>query len=205
MAIMRLRAIGAWSGGDIFNFGLHVDSTASLQATATAWAAAITDAWEGTGTPAGSLTTYYTDEMTVNAASAVSLVTATGQQIERIDVPLSLTGTSTGQQLPPQLALVVSLRTILATKRGRGRFYLPAMATNALSSGRCLPAAQTAVLNGWGRALNSLVAAGATPVVWSIGLPTPPVVSRIEVGDVFDTQRRRRDQLTEARVSTTIS
>lgn len=205
MAIMRLRAVGAWSGGDIFNFGLHVDSTASLQATATAWAAALTDMWSGTGTPAGTLSGYYTDQMTINTASAVSLVTATGQQIERIDVPLTLAGTATGEQMPPQVALVVSLRTILATKRGRGRFYLPAMATNVLAAGRLSPAAQTGVLNAAARGLNSLVAAGAPPVIWSIGLPTPPTVSRIEVGDVFDTQRRRRDQLTEARVAATIS
>lgn len=201
MAIMRLRAVGAWSGGDIFNFGLHVDSTATLQATATAWAAAITDAWEGTGTPAGTIGQYYTDQMTVQTASAVSLVTTTGRQIERVDVPLALVGTATAEQMPPQVALTVSLRTILATKRGRGRFYLPSPAVSTLASGRVLPAFQTAVLNGWTRALTGLKAAGATPIIWSLALPTPPVINRIEVGDVFDTQRRRRDQLTEARAA----
>lgn len=204
MAIMRLRAEGSWSGGDIFNFGLHVDSTATVQATATAWAAALTDMWSGSGTPAGNLAPYYTPGITIRNAIAVSLVSSTGQQVERIDVPLDLAGTSEAEQMPPQVALVVSLRTILATRRGRGRFYLPAMATNATADGRVAAAAQTAILNGASRALDALVAAGAPPIVWSVGLPTPPTVTRVEVGDVFDTQRRRRDQLTEARISATV-
>jgi hypothetical protein len=201
MPIFHLRAEGHWTGGDIWTYGIHVDSALTTTALATAWAAALTDQWTGAGTPAGALQTLYTDQIIVDNAVAVMLNTATAKQLERADVPLSIAGTSTGEQMPPQVALTVSLRTSLPTRAGRGRFYLPGMSTSVLANGRLAAANQTAVLNASARMLNSLIDAGATPGVWTTGLLNPRIINRVEVGDVFDTQRRRRDKLVESRVA----
>jgi hypothetical protein len=74
------------------------------------------------------------------------------------------------------------------------------------TSGRLTSAGQTALLvslNAFFAALKGFVQP-MTPVVYSgVGRTVATVVS-YDVGDVFDTQRRRRNKLTESRVGATI-
>lgn len=125
----------------------------------------------------------------------------------------SYTGTqpTTGNKLiqVPQAAVVLSLRTDSPGASGRGRLYWPALGASigsnmrlgAPSAGQVSTAATT-YLNDVRLALQS--EATAFPPWASIQLAvrskttkTTPHVVRVMVGDVIDTQRRRRDALPE--------
>lgn len=120
----------------------------------------------------------------------------------------SYTATGLGGSLPPQCAIVVTLRSALAGRSDTGRFYLPGpAATNITTAGR-IDTTTTAALSARVEA-NFLVgngaALGSEVIVYSRTHRSHVSVSVIDVGDVVDTQRRRRDKLTENRVATPIA
>lgn len=105
---------------------------------------------------------------------------------------------------PYQVAAVSSLRTAFPGASGRGRLYWPA--TGLLVSGGTLrPAAGTigTFLGGIKSHLTAVQTAidatldGISLVVWSRKLQTTANVTQIQMGDVLDVQRRRRDVLVE--------
>lgn len=112
---------------------------------------------------------------------------------------------------PPQTALVFSLRTNRPGASGRGRLYWPALANALDSTTLRLPAS---TVNGivagaatYLRAIQDALKAGISPApaastfelaVFSKTAGGHQLVNRIMVGDVLDTQRRRRDRLPEA-------
>lgn len=118
-------------------------------------------------------------------------------------------------QLPPQSAVVFSLRSDVAGARGRGRLYWPAVgsavngSTMRLSNPTTAAAGQNAVvyltniqnaLKGALDPLPSLVTYRLCVVSKTSGTRTD--INRLLVGDVIDTQRRRRDKLPEAYATT---
>jgi len=106
--------------------------------------------------------------------------------------------------LPFQSALVCSLRTSRAGASGRGRLYWPATGA-PLQSGtlRLSAAAVTSYLSSFKTYLSGISTAidvtldGVGLTVWSRKLLTSTPVNALQVGDVVDTQRRRRDQAIE--------
>jgi len=204
MALYHLRASGVWEESEVFNFGLHVTSSAATAAVAQSWSLALTEAWSGAGTPTGALNAAYSTGVRIDTATASLLTQTSGQQTARADVAVNLVGTSAEDSLPPQIAIVVSLRTELANRAGRGRFYLPSPATNAVTAGRLTTAIQQNVVNAMTRMFASLDSAGITPILFSRTTFQNTTVTSFNVGDVFDTQRRRRNQLVETRISGTV-
>lgn len=112
---------------------------------------------------------------------------------------------------PPQTALVFSLRTDRPGASGRGRLYWPALANALDSTTLRLPAGTVnGVVAGaatYLRAIQDALKAGISPApsaatfelaVFSKKSGGHQLVNRIMVGDVLDTQRRRRDRLPEA-------
>lgn len=105
---------------------------------------------------------------------------------------------------PYQNALVLSLRSPLAGASGRGRLYIPATGL-ALNGPTLRPTAATitsvlAGTKGYLQAIGTAVTAQVTDTilaVWSRKLTTTLGVTRIQMGDIVDTQRRRRDQVIE--------
>lgn len=101
---------------------------------------------------------------------------------------------------PSQLAVAVTLRT--AVSRGRahaGRFYIPTGFTTVQADGRMgqadaqnIAGAAAAFIQG----INVQVT-GYKVAVFSPLEPIARAVTRVEVGRVVDTQRRRRNQLAE--------
>lgn len=122
------------------------------------------------------------------------------------DVPGAVAG-----RAPFQISWVMGLKTVVPGQVGRGRFYMPQPSlTNLQDTGRMsLGATQAAntALQGFLEDLNDTLAlqAGQRVVVASGGAPTqaiPPALYDVvfcEVGDVLDTQRRRRGALEEVR------
>lgn len=116
-------------------------------------------------------------------------------------------GTASTNGLPPQCSVVVSFLTAGAGSRNRGRMYLPPTSAGTLTTtGRLASAAQGAIADAVEALFDGLIASGQTVTVRSeVGGGASSVVSTIRVGDVIDTQRRRRGSLGENYVARTIA
>lgn len=127
---------------------------------------------------------------------------ATGDSIDAGVANIGLAGTHSGTNpLPPQIATVVSLRTPLVGRSRRGRLYLGGQAaTHLTATGRLEPAAQGLIADFVEDLFEQVnLALDARRVcVYSRVLRTTANVTSIAVGDVFDTQRRRRNGLDES-------
>lgn len=107
-------------------------------------------------------------------------------------------------KMPNQCAVVVSLGTGQAGKSRRGRIFVPLLGLGMVD-GRMASTSPGLIADAFQGMLESLAGAGyATPpsegrvVVASatLGITTP--VTNIRVGNVIDTQQRRRDAIVEA-------
>ena len=122
--------------------------------------------------------------------------------------PVGATG---GDLLPLQCTVVVSWYTAITTRKGRGRSYIPGIASGQGRNGLLTPASQgTAAIaaaqfaqdtratgySGWNTAL--AVIGGPQWVDYAVS-------TSARVGRVVDTQRRRRNALNESYMSASIS
>lgn len=110
---------------------------------------------------------------------------------------------------PPQSSIVASLRTASALASGRGRLYWPALGVNMDPTSLRLTAQTAKTLSdSFSSYLTDIANALRTSwdaVPWvgvgvSVYSPTSKIltpVNRIQVGDVIDVQRRRRDRMPE--------
>jgi hypothetical protein len=114
-------------------------------------------------------------------------------QAEWLDTGTAMTGTGVSQQLPDQVSYCVTLRTALAGKRYRGRFYIPA-ADEAANDALGVPtatyvAAAVAFVNACTAALTT---SGLTPAVLSRVLLTgQAITTAVGRRNLWNTQRRR--------------
>lgn len=122
----------------------------------------------------------------------------------------SVTGTS-APSLPPQCALVASLRTDVPGASGRGRIYWPCMSAIVTSTGRIDTNQQTNFLTDMKAYLagidtdlsNNFPGITFDLAIRSRKTHTSPHVVRLQAGNVIDTQRRRRDSLPESYLTQT--
>lgn len=187
-----------WSTGVTLGGQTLVDDPATL----TAWAEDIVTALEGT-TAIGPLTGIMGS---IGGAQITSIVTqyygATGGIAAQGEAVAAIVGTNT-LTCPPQVSIVLSMRTNLSGRSRRGRNYWPALAAEVDGqTARISDVVATNLANAWVEMLNIFCneAPGVSdliPVVYSPTLDVLTAVSSIQVGDVLDTQRRRRDELIE--------
>lgn len=109
-------------------------------------------------------------------------------------------------QMPPEVAVVASLRTGGRGPRNRGRMYLPAnSATNA--SGLIASASCTTIVNAaksLGENVAGAIPGGYLSVVHQAGL-TYSTVTKVQVGNHWDAQRRRQNALPETRTEASLT
>ena len=118
-------------------------------------------------------------------------------------------GGRSGDMLPPQNSVVCSWRTARPGRRGRGRIYPPPSTVSGVDAdGRVNGTMQGDQRDAAVTLLESLaieaVGAGAPharPIVTGHPWDKYAVITSVDVGDVVDTQRRRRRQLVETRLS----
>lgn len=111
--------------------------------------------------------------------------------------------------LPPQVAIAVTFRSELARGRAsKGRLYIPMPNVTTGNDGRVKPEDTASIalayktwiqaMGNWpGPDFNTI----APAVVSGVGTGAASYIRRVEVGNVFDTQRRRRNALVEVRAS----
>lgn len=203
MPLYRNRFSGVCASGDIFVFTWWADSSADLATVSTAATTWATDAWDGVGTGTG-LAPLFTAGVILNRVSTGLVDVVTGRQSALAEATVALPGTAPDPAMPADVALVVSLRTALANRSGRGRFYLPQPAAATLTAdGRLSAAQQSSAVEAARAAFAAFVATG-DPVVYSRTMRATTRVTSLDIGDLFDTQRRRENALTQVRISATV-
>lgn len=200
MALYQNRFIGTLPEGDTFTFSWWTDSTqdlATVQAGNVQWAQ---DLWAGAVDGEG-LEDLLPSSCVLTTVRTGLITQETGQQQAVDEDTVNLPGVATGNSLPNDVALVVSLRTNLANRRGRGRFYLPSLVADTLTAaGRLDPTAQQNIVDSLANAWNGYTGVG-DPVVYSRTQRTIEDVISFDVGDLFDTQRRRENKVSQSRIS----
>jgi hypothetical protein len=193
MALYRHRLEGTFPG-ETWSFGLYTDSNLSLTAMHSQWETGITNFW-------ATASALFCTDVVATRATTVELDPATGKQLTGLESARSDAGTSTAECLPFQCAPVVTLRTDTLSRAGRGRFYAPSLAVDSLAGGRMSTAARDTLTDAAQDLVQGLTSAGGTLVIYHRGSGTTTPVTSLDVGDVIDTQRRRRSKLIEARTS----
>jgi hypothetical protein len=167
--------------------------------------AAASDLWDDTGSGTG-WGPQCPAIVTLTSCKTASLNPTTGKQVSTRQDGLSFVGSYVGNMIPPQCAVVVSERTDLATHEGRGRVYLPATGVGSLTAtGQLNSTAQANAAAAWGHALSGMLTAGYQPVIYHRASRSGTNIISVDVGQVIDTQRRRRDKLIETRVSAPVA
>lgn len=197
MALYRHRLIGAFTGEE-WSFGVYTNGSASLAAAQTAWAAGIT---------ALASVNYLLDlpaTVSFTEITTVEIDPSTGKQLTGVSDPRSEIGTSADEALPYQCAPVVSWRTAILSRAGRGRIYAPSPAAGVLADGRMTSTARGHLADAAAGMMGALTAASLQPVIYHRAAHTTTNIISLDVGDVIDTQRRRRNKLIEARTSRSV-
>jgi hypothetical protein len=123
-------------------------------------------------------------------------------------------GGKAGGSFPPQIAMVATLMTPRTTGIGsKGRMYLPGIWETVQVNGGINSTATTNIANGLKTFLNAVNT--AAPASEKVILATHGhksdgsgkanvIVNKIRVGSIYDTQRRRRNQLVENYLQVTL-
>lgn len=201
MVLYQHRFLGHTADGDNWMYSWHATSNRSLvdaQAAAVAWNAAL---WAG-ATAGNGLEDHVTAQVGTDSVTTVSLDVLTGIQQSRLDTAQAIVGVAAGNALPADVALCVSLRTAIARRDGRGRFFLPQPAASQLTTnGRVLADMITDVLASLDAAWNAYNTATDIPVVYSRKNRATNPITTYDIGNLYDTQRGRESSQVEARTS----
>lgn len=201
MPLYQHRFIGNLASGDTFSFSWWSDNSLTIDSShgnAITWAETL---WNGQDTLPG-YATLCSDGVSIQRITTGEISPLTGQQQTLRESNVNIPGSAEANALPADVAIVVSLRSPVANRTGRGRFYLPQPTTNALTAvGRLDETAQNTIVDALLAAWTQANAAGENPVIYSRTQRATREINSFNVGDLFDTQRRRENALTENRVS----
>lgn len=201
MPLYQHRFTGHTAMGESFMYSWWANSIrdiATAQAAAVAWNAAL---WNGPGGVNG-YKTKVTAAVGMDNVTTLLVTQSSGQQTARVDTPQVIVGTAAGSALPGDVSLVISLRTALANRSGRGRFYLPQPAASQVATdGRVLAAMITDVMAALAPAWTAYDTGVDRPVIYSRTLRQVNNIVTYNVGNLFDTQRRRENKIVEVRTS----
>jgi len=201
MSVFRHRFVGKCAAGDQFVYQWYAESIrtiAQAQLAAVAWNAAL---WNGATAGNG-----YKDHVTADV-SMLTVITAeisvtTGKQLQRAETAQVIAGVQAGNALSADCCMIVSLRTSLPQRTGRGRFYLPQPGAGNLTTTGKITADMTndvlASLNGAWAAYNTGI---DRPVIYSPTFHLTRVITSFDIPDLFGTQRRRENKVTQSRVT----
>jgi hypothetical protein len=194
MGTFRLTASGTFASGETWSTRVHANSTNSLATVLNDWAFAIGDFW--TNGTYGVETIYPTGTSLTQARAA--LLDGTFHETNVATSTLADPGTGTGDSLPEQVCILVSLRTDIAGERGRGRLHLPAPQETSATGGELDSTPATRVSTAIDALFSGMRGIGYQFFVYNTKvsvrdpvLYTEKVITSQEVDRVLRTMRRR--------------
>lgn len=187
--------------GDSWSVTMHTQGTVTTATANTIFETAWGALWNGVTPPTDDIKQLVPIAVTCDTVATSGLDPVTFKQVTKEVATLGLPGTDAGATLPPQDTVVVSFTSALASKKGRGRMYLPVFGADKTAGGRLTAAAQTIVQLGMANFGANLIASGLTPVIFNRVSGITQAITGGSVGDVIDTQRRRRGNLIESRMT----
>lgn len=215
--MLVVRVLGKSPDGEVWSvnprFGFH-NGGAFAQTTPGAlaleqWAAAIGALNSGKILPSG-LSGLLSSSLSIEGIRC-EVQTLAGQMVQAAEFSLATPAQGTGSLTRPlSVAACFTLnRGAVFGRSGRGRLFFPACAGPSLTTSARVPEALrntlTAELVGWLKAVrDAFPDAGGPPsdnlrpLVWSKTRGTTRWVQNVAMGDVLDSQRRRRDALRES-------
>lgn len=205
MTFYRLTARGHTPNGEIFTFTLHCQNVSgTLSGAASAWHTALGLLWNGVASPADSIKQCISTGVGIDASVVDSLNPLNGKNDTQQVTSETLVGTNATATLPPQDAVVASLRSAKATKAGRGRFFLPPFCQDQTAGGQLAATPQGQVRTAVQKMVQSLNGAGYIVGIFHRSTITIDPVVSVDVSSVIGTQRRRRDKLIGTRLGATV-
>jgi hypothetical protein len=200
-SIVRVSAEGTFNGEQVVNVFHFRKSDLSAATTADlASLLALLDGAVGTPTSLRALYQNMDSGLTISRLYARTEEAETPHESER---STTIAGTNAGNDLPPMLTIMVKWRSDVASRRGRGRTYLPGMTVGQIDtadSDRLLPAA----ISGYQTIVTAWVNGWVANLVWDFGIysrvnhladaPTGPFseVASAAIDPIIRIQRRRR-------------
>lgn len=181
---------------DVFQFGMVLQSDDGIQNLADDVAGQFVTAY-GTTQRADFATTVTFDDVYVS-----EITQGTGTVVDTAVATIGTAGTAATSCMPPQVSMCVSILPVTGTVRGR--FYLPPMVGGVLNiNGRTSSTVVARHADAWQALLNALgsLSGPARLGIWRTGSNTFVGSKGISIGDVFDTQRRRRNKALEVRTT----
>jgi hypothetical protein len=200
MTMFTCTAHGIYLSGRTWSFRQHFVSSATLATVEFDWTTAAQAAWtDGTH---GLQTLYPTTTIFQSTLTYQNLVVAgtPGKIVSTAEAQDGFThaGTASGDGLPDQDAVLVSLRTATVGPNGRGRTYLPAIDETIVTGDILGSTPATRVTTAMTALRTAMAGAGHVQVIWNdhptlrdpaIGTTKP--VTSCKTDRVIRTQRRR--------------
>lgn len=199
MTLYRQTFTGTLPAGDVFTFSWWSSNALSLGTTngnAVTWLNNLMNGVSGAPGIKGHMTT----GVVFAEVKTASVDPATHKNINQAITGNSDAGTAATASCPQDISIVASLRTLNASRSGRGRFYLPCPAAAALAAdGTLLTAVRDDYVNSLKAAFDVAIAAGESPIVFSRKTTGLIGITQIGVGTVLDVQRRRVNKVSTVR------
>lgn len=216
--VQTVGILGAGGGDEIWTCGMTFNDPAGehpaltpTQAQMDTLATATMNAWSNLLVTNG---TFFTDSVGLTGAKAY-LVGHTGKSYGPIGVAhqgITVRGAANGVRAPFQIATVVTHDAGTMVRKGRyGRAYLPPIQRSYNQNG-FIADDLGPLLDAYKACVDSIAAAtatsGVTGTAWSlsveskVGTGSSHKVVTLSMGNVADTQRRRRNKMIETRIST---
>jgi hypothetical protein len=204
MGYFLLKAGGLLAGSFPWSVNAVGESSASEATVASTFDTAFLAYWDSSG-----WNTMIPETTTLTYTSA-STASATFTQTTKTETDHSTAGGGTADALPYRTAVLVTFRSVLATRYGRGRWYLPGPTTAALASTgyQLSSTAQGDLVTAMGAFFTAL---GSTITLQILhrkgalgGAVSPYSLSPVVTSDcpnTFGNQRRRADKLVPTRSS----
>lgn len=188
----KLASVETWSCGIRLGGGPGSNDLGAAESITEAAAEPVQDFWEATHTGLSSL-----DWVKANAIGSNGKYVSDTTNEFTYTPPVTKGGSTF---LPPQCALVVSLRTAKSRGRGHaGRFYIPTAASGVAGDGRISQIGAQSFAESAAAFIQSInrILPGYRVAVFSEFDQIRENVTHVRVGRVIDTQRRRRTSIAE--------
>lgn len=194
MTNFELKASGGLANGRSWSSRIYATGSVAEDTAATA----IHTGWDALW---ADITTYLPTVSTLTLTAATTL-TDTWHYGTRTDTAEDLAGTSESDSMPINTTPLITWRSTVVNRHGRGRSQLPAAAINAIATaadtGLILPAFKTAIISGGNALLAALTSAGLTPLLLARPSLAQVTITAADCSGLYRTARRRQSKVPTA-------